>query len=476
MEKPGMDCRSGCRTGLLNLFLLPLFLLAVLPCRTFAQDLPVDELEVLTRVQSVQTEPGMPVKITFLVNYPAASEVEFSVPQLPEALREETRRIELRLVRSDSGRDERWTVIEYILMPLKSGTYVLDPFTIRVPGRQHTGDSLQFTVLDSVSEDIVALPVLRWDSVPSRVVSSRPFRVYLKIENQPAGISPDEVRKRLEIVIPENILAEQRVPSTKETGLLLEFNLIPLSGPEMELPMVRLALEDTVVSTRHIRIPVSENKVQDQSVQTRGAVEGSSAEDAEIFPFDDPAFPAASNVPFVPFFLRTQYENVLESARVAWEQRDYSAALAVLRQGERDLEAGYAIKALRKNAEQAIGINDSEEEVWIPAKIFLILVTVLTVLFVFFFISALRRRYSWLFLIPVVLLLGVYAQGIRMKNGAVILRSCTAYRIPDAEGGRSARFSDGSRVIRKNSGGAWVFVEANDGRAGWVTADRVINY
>jgi hypothetical protein len=57
-----------------------------------------------------------------------------------------------------------------------------------------------------------------------------------------------------------------------------------------------------------------------------------------------------------------------------------------------------------------------------------------------------------------------------------VLRETAAYRVPEAEAALSARFAEGQPVTVHAPSGGWVYVEAQDGRSGWVPEDVVIPY
>jgi hypothetical protein len=71
----------------------------------------------------------------------------------------------------------------------------------------------------------------------------------------------------------------------------------------------------------------------------------------------------------------------------------------------------------------------------------------------------------------------VFSGMVRLFPGrSAILVSTEAYRVPDSGGAVNARFDEGQPVTIRSSPPLWYFVEAGDGRSGWVLSENVIFY
>jgi hypothetical protein len=60
--------------------------------------------------------------------------------------------------------------------------------------------------------------------------------------------------------------------------------------------------------------------------------------------------------------------------------------------------------------------------------------------------------------------------------GNAVLRSCVAYRVPDALGLISARWMEGQPVRVRAASDAWAYAESSQGDAGWVSQDNLVFY
>jgi hypothetical protein len=71
---------------------------------------------------------------------------------------------------------------------------------------------------------------------------------------------------------------------------------------------------------------------------------------------------------------------------------------------------------------------------------------------------------------------GFLDRGFPGRGGSAVLRACTAYRVPDPQGGQSASFDEGQPVRIRSRADDWAYVETFDGKAGWVLRERMVFY
>jgi hypothetical protein len=210
-----------------------------------------------------------------------------------------------------------------------------------------------------------------------------------------------------------------------------------------------------------------------------------------------PFFPAFS--PEGPALFQTAAEAVAEQARLFWETERYAEALGTLRAGERDLMGAYSLTPLRRAAEEALGIQLSIDEKWRPRNFLLGLSLGSLGLFlaaVPFVLFRSRRKNSvtsrsgpgYKIIIPVLLamLLAIFIGAFfaymnpngdfRLGKDRAVLRSCTAYRVPDLQGAVSAFWGEGQPALIHSVKDVWVYAEVPDGEAGWVRRDDAVFY
>jgi hypothetical protein len=163
--------------------------------------------------------------------------------------------------------------------------------------------------------------------------------------------------------------------------------------------------------------------------------------------------------------------------------------------------AGYAILPLRRDAEKALGLELTADEKWRPLKplAFIslgsgLLLILMGILYFFFRRSGASKKISvtfgqsWGYKGVVVILIiilsgglyglgsGVIARGFSGRGGSAVLRACTAYRVPDPQGGLSTYWDEGHPVRIRSRAEDWAYVETFDGKAGWVLQENIVFY
>jgi hypothetical protein len=207
-----------------------------------------------------------------------------------------------------------------------------------------------------------------------------------------------------------------------------------------------------------------------------------------------PSFPAFS--PEGPALFQKAAEAAAEEARLLWETGRYAEALGVLRGGERDLMGAYSLTPLRRAAEEALGIRLSMDEKWRPRNFLLGISLGSLGLFLAAIPFALfhrRRRKNnvtsraapgYKIIIPALLVIFIWAffgymnpgGNLRLGENRAVLRSCTAYRVPDSQGAVSAFWGEGQPVLIHSVKDLWVYAEVPGGEAGWVRREYAVFY
>ena len=225
---------------------------------------------------------------------------------------------------------------------------------------------------------------------------------------------------------------------------------------------------------------------------------------------DIPPFPETRVSPMP--FLQGDYDRIIDSVRSLWDEKLLAQALAELRRNERDSLVGPYLAPLRREIEQILGFGFTENERWRPlgipllSYVFFLSAIVFVVVFLFILgprqktilrtksrkVLTLHFRKSYVLLMTSVLLIGLVLMFLEERFGnlpagrfrspgrTAVLRETQGYRVPDFRGMVNDLFNEGQPVIVIDYGSDqrfdWRYVEAPDGRSGWVPRETVITY
>jgi hypothetical protein len=146
------------------------------------------------------------------------------------------------------------------------------------------------------------------------------------------------------------------------------------------------------------------------------------------------------------------------------------------------------LKTFRRNLEQSLGLERTEDEKWRPRALFLLgllgsLAGMAAGAVIRFFRPPASRRAGFFVIISLglagICLWGlVTGRGFPPAGSSGIVRETAARRIPDPAGEEVFFFREGRRVSIRSGGGPWIWVEAPDAPAGagWVPREDVIFY
>jgi hypothetical protein len=497
MEKPGMD-RIGFfrRSGLLGLFLA---------CSLFLYG---KELSVEVWTSPENPIRGAPWTVSILVAHPVPTEVTVRPPALPPAFTLEQVRTEPRIARWASN--ERWTAVEFTFIPTRAGEFRLDAFEITTPDNRVRTPPLVFRVRWEDGIDREYNPRLRWDLSSTAVSSpvtepvsqtSQTFREGLSLrvgeradlalvlsDWDPRLARPEQFP--LKLTAPEGALLEELPVSASEAerGIIFRLRIIPLEAADFSLTFPHsLNLAVPGIRIRAANGPGGNGAAGPPAEAAAPAgVPGKTAESRsplEMEPWSPPMGPFPE-MP-APFLFRGVYRRNAAAARTLWDQGRRPEALALLRRNEGSRFAGFTLAPLRREAEQVLGLENTEDEKWRP-PVFLILVS-LAGLVPLSILLGLKKRVtsglSWGYKgIALVSALALAAGVMGLADRALdrspraVLRACTAYRVPGALGAEEFRFPEGLPAAVRAEADSWVYVESAEGNAGWVLRENLVYY
>jgi len=516
MEKQGVGRgRRPFRIGLLIIFFLLFF-------PVFGDETPEEDGEEILELR-IETAPANPVinnpwSIFVLVNHPRPDEVDIEVPRFPaslvlERVRTDTRIIQREKALSESGgaQTERWTRVEFLFTPLRTGTITLEPFEVKAAARRALSGRVSVNFRGVVARRYE--PRFRW---VSPAVSFRPGEkreLTLELVNwDPAVKNPGNL---FQGNVPLNVILEEKPPlKTQDGGFRYVIGIIPLSESPVILEPFSFLYETYYLTVPGITVPVlpARQKVSAGSEKNEALL--NDAQDAALpFPFP----PEAENV----FFLfRGEYKQVSARVQSLWAENHVAEALAEIRKNERDSPAGPFLAPLRREMEHALGLDFTENESWRPFKLplffyplfFIIIFSVGALMYAFrpylkkssekvmpwksVYTNSitrlknvtLRRRNGFITVFVLVFALGMvflfledslenFPTGRAAAPGkTAILRKTVSYRVPDFKGAVNDHFSEGQPANVRDDKGNWCFAETPDGRSGWVPRESVITY
>lgn len=289
---------------------------------------------------------------------------------------------------------------------------------------------------------------------------------------------------------PRNALLEQSDrPVTPDTATgsdwvpVAYFIWTPLSEGIHALPAARMVYhtldgEEAVAGISRTTVtvlpadPVSHEETEPPLLAA--AFTGSAADES----FRDTAF---RDVP-LPQSLTASTDPVLEAAAHAWRSGHYGEALAALRRGEYVSFFPGRYRAIRQDAELALGFTGYPPP---PSKPVLrcVLGFLVVSLFIFLFIFPLRKKSRALFVCLAinifVMLISVLAAVILFPSAfhpEAVSTGAELRQIPEDNAGVVTTIPAGTPVTVRNKTGSWCYVQLPASGEGWVSGTQIIPY
>jgi hypothetical protein len=306
--------------------------------------------------------------VTILADHPRPAEVQINPPGLSDSLVLN----QIRTVgRRASADGRRWTAVEFLFLPQRTGPLSLGSFEVLIPGHRIMTAELAVSVLEDRENPRDYHPRLFWEPHPLRLRVGEAGELALRIQDWESGKALP--LPRFQTTVPMEVLLED-LPLTerdRNLGRILRLRLIPLAeGPfvlglfalqigalSLEAPAIAITLLSAPVERAASPAPPPENPAA--SAPTDRSRNTAPVPVFPVFPLEGPAL------------FHKGAEAAVEQARLLWEEARYAETLGVLRGGERDLMGGYSLSPLRRAAEAALGIQFTIEEKWRPRNLLL---------------------------------------------------------------------------------------------------------
>ena len=283
-------------------------------------------------------------------------------------------------------------------------------------------------------------------------------------------------------VPPGAILAALPVTAAERAGgVVIKLNLVPLDG-DFNLPARVLQYENTRFEIPALHIRVSGR------VHSEGSAIAKEPPQSATHPAQFPELPNRGSDSTEK--KRRQLEEICDAARDLWNDGHRAQALAELRRNERDHSSGALLAAVRREAEESIGLYDTGNESRLWRKVFFgltlffihIVIISLVVCFALKRVSWRKRAFFCAVASAALALLCFRFTGPQSAGSGRcgVMLEASVRRTADLDGEELFRFTEGQPVAVMLNSGSWLYVRANSASrfewSGWVPAEAVILY
>jgi len=500
MEKQGMVCgRKIHRAGLLIMktkliFRVTLIFFLLIPHFFLhaQEDTDEEEIEedpgpeVITSVNPEIPVTGRPMTISLIIDYPVPEEVNVLAPPFTDSL------ILDRVVKTPRVTETQvLTVVEYRLIPVKGGRVVLDSFTVVCPAGITESESFILNIRGEGEEQIILTPRLVWEDAPRQMAVRDRVTLVLRVSG---WNSPRPAPEFFMPPVPQGVILALLPLSEQERagGIAVKLTLIPLTPGNFRLNSRVVRDENVIFSIPAINIQITGS----------AAVQPPPDEDS-------PDINIAGNLalPFPDFILtapaqsgirethRLQCKDIYDRAKGLWDSGLFAKSLAELRRSERDLPSGALLQPLRRQAEESLGIFNTENEsrqrrktlsIFFSFILFFVIIAPFVCLFLIKKQNSLRMKMVLLCAVVFSAALSFFFYRLSVSmftfhgKGSLlgVTKETPVRRMADIEGEGVFNFKEGQPVVILLNSGSWVYVRANDdsGFSGWIPAEAVEFY
>jgi hypothetical protein len=260
---------------------------------------------------------------------------------------------------------------------------------------------------------------------------------------------------------------------------VLAIRVIPLEGTSFSLPSFTVSLGARNLQAPVLRIPilnVQNSRTLSSAAVTETPPSGLTIRAAEGYP---------------PFPANPGKGNIQERVSALWEDGQVVEALAELRRNERDHPAGFTLVELRRDLEQALGLEQTRDEAWRPRSLLIPVLGLCIVLTVFCLAFPRKRSRQGarggfravslmctlvaLFCLFRLIPLLPYRGGNAPRQA--LARDTVVYRVPEDTGTGIIRFRAGQGILVYEIRDGWAYAESlQNGGAGWIKTGTYLMY
>ena len=250
---------------------------------------------------------------------------------------------------------------------------------------------------------------------------------------------------------------------TDEVFNIATFDFIPLTDGKINVPQIEVKVKtwkgaEKVISSQPLSFVVQKQtkNVSNKNLSNEQKLQSVSSEPS--------------------FYVEKENQNSMENAtRVEGIQEETIRKIAELRKQERRKIFPHKIKKQRRQLENQLGIEKSEDEFYftiIYFLLFLFFVSIVTLI-----VMIIHKKNQWIIVVGILTILLVtgisVCLGFANKEYCILLES-KLYSIPEEDSSVYFVVKAGSRVLVKGETKNWILVSYGDSSSGWVKKDSLI--
>jgi len=449
--------------------------------------------QIFTSISPEIPLSGRSFTVSLVIDYPVPEEVTVIAPPFAGSF------ILDRIVKTPRVTETRvFTVVEYRLIPQRSGRVVLESFTVVCPAGVRESESFALNVRGEGEEPLVRSPRLAWEGVPRQMAAGDRVTLVLRASGWNSREPPPEF---FIPPVPQGVILASLPLSDEERagGIAVKLTLIPLNAGNFRLNARTIrhetANESVIFSIPALNIQITGSSAAQAPQPDENSSGGKDSPVNVTAPFPEFILTAAKSG--IRESHRLQCENIYNTAKELWDSGLFARSLAHLRRNERDHPAGSLLQPIRRQAEENLGIFNTENEnrqrrKFLSALFSFVLFIVIIAPFVCFFL--IKKRSSDAFRAKLALLFAVIFSAAfsfffyrlldsnivfhGKENRSGVTRETPVRRMADIEGERVFSFREGQPVVILLDSSSWVYVRANDASAfsGWIPAEEIEFY
>ena len=214
---------------------------------------PDDPLKVLCEVEEENLEAGRAFSLTLVVNHGETLEVTIIPPDFRDKFRLESQRTSMRLVHDASHGPERWSVIEFTLVPLEAGTQRISPFGVRV--RKQTVWTASILLTIAPARAAVEPPVFCWET-PYPALKVGEWSVFRLLVTNARNV-PQNTLRRLRFAPPPEAVVESAMPDPGAdlSTAVIELRVLPMQTGTFTLKAIDFEAQNPDGDIMRLHIP-----------------------------------------------------------------------------------------------------------------------------------------------------------------------------------------------------------------------------
>jgi len=470
-----------------------------------AQDTEEEEIEedlgpqIYTSLNPEIPLTGKPFTISLIVDYPDPEEVTIIAPPFGNSLTLD------RISKTPKVTEtQTLTLVEYRFTPIRSGRVVLESFTVVCPSGVSETGSFILNIRTEGDGPVVLSPRLVWEGAPRQMSTGDRVTLILRASGWNSRLPPPEF---FMTTVPHGVILALLPLSEQERadGIAVKITLIALEAGYFRMETRTLRHENIDIHTI-FNIPALNIQITGSSIlrrtfspeQIRQLFDESSA--------DSPSFPEFNYTlakKGVQEIQRLQCEEIYNAAKELWDGGLFAESLALLRRSERDHPAGNLLQTIRRQAEESLGLFNTENESLMRRKLlsgvfsfflFIVIIAPFVCLSIIKkrkpdkggVLAAFSKKTMLLCAIVFSAALSFFFYRLSYSNFVFqnkanrfgVTKETPVRRMADIEGEGISNFKEGQPVAVLLNSGLWLFVKSNDalGQIGWIPAQEVVFY